>query len=234
MAAAITGRTRLIFVCNPNNPTGTVVGRAALTRFLDAVPPDVLVVLDEAYHEFVRNDPEQNDADQNDPEQNDPVPDGLEFLDRPNVIVLRTFSKAYGLAGLRVGYGMAADARVSNALRQVQAPFAVTHVAQQAALASLEPAASAELMQRLDEVVAERVRVRDALLSFGYDVPPTQSNFVWVPLGDATTAWAAECERGGVIVRPFAGAGSRVTIGSVAENEQFLAVAKAASADFVG
>ncbi|SDI85429.1 histidinol-phosphate aminotransferase [Frankineae bacterium MT45] len=217
MAAAITPRTRLIFVCNPNNPTGTTVGTVALTRFLDAVPPDVLVVIDEAYREFVR------DSD---------VPDGLTFLDRPNVIVLRTFSKAYGLAGLRVGYGIAGDPAVSNALRQTQSPFAVTHVAQQAALASLEPAASEELMRRVEEVVRERSRVYEALTSYGYAVPPTQANFVWLPLGEAAAGWAAECERSRVIVRPFAGFGVRVTIGGVEENDQLLAASKSLAAEY--
>lgn len=209
MAAAVTPQTRLIFVCNPNNPTGTAVGRAELTSFLDSVPDDILVVIDEAYREFVR------DTD---------VPDALTFLDRPNVVVLRTFSKAYGLAGLRVGYAIAHDTRVITALKQTQTAFAVSHIAQQAALASLD--ADTELMQRLNEVVDERSRVRNSLISYGYSVPDTQANFVWLPLGDATTEWAAECERRAVIVRPFAGDGVRVTIGSVEENDAFLTAAK--------
>ncbi len=132
MAEAITGRTRLIFVCNPNNPTGTVVREAALTRFLDQVPPGCLVVLDEAYHEYVR----------------DPgVPDGLTlYPGRPNLVVLRTFSKAYGLAALRVGYLIGHEPVVA-AVRKTQLPFAVNAVAQAAAIASL--AAEAELMERV-------------------------------------------------------------------------------------
>ena len=131
MAERITGKTRLIFVCNPNNPTGTVVDRDALVAFLRRVPDDVVVALDEAYREFVR-DPD--------------VPDGLTLLDEhPNLIVLRTFSKAYGLAGLRVGYAVAADPALAAALRQTHVPFSVTTVAQEAALASLEPAAEAQL-----------------------------------------------------------------------------------------
>ncbi len=213
MAAAISGQTRLVFVCNPNNPTGTAVGRSELLQFLRRVPSDVLVALDEAYHEFV-TDPD--------------VPDGLTLLDEfPNLVVLRTFSKAYGLAGLRVGYAVAGDPRVAAALRQTQVPFAVTSIAQQAALASLEPQAERELMARVAELVVERTRVGDELRAMGYDVPPSQANFVWLPLGEATTQWAADCERHGVIVRPFAGHGVRVTISTAEENDHFLAAARA-------
>jgi histidinol-phosphate aminotransferase len=211
MAERITGKTRLVFVCNPNNPTGTAVGREALVRFLRAVPSDVVVALDEAYREFV-TDPD--------------VVDGVTLLDEfPNVVVLRTFSKAYGLAGLRVGYAIAGDPAVAEALRQTQVPFAVTGVAQAAALASLEAPAQEQMRARVAEVVAERVRVREALLGHGYEVPPTQANFVWLPLGDATTDWAAACLDRGVVVRGFAGAGARVTISSPAENDRFLAAA---------
>jgi histidinol-phosphate aminotransferase len=211
MAAQITGKTRLVFICNPNNPTGTAVGRDAMLRFLRAVPPDVVVALDEAYREFV-TDPD--------------VPDGLTLLDEfPNLIVLRTFSKAYGLAGLRVGYAIAADPALTSALRQTQVPFAVTSVAQTAALASLEPQAEKELMSRVAEITRERERVWRVLLGLGYEVPKSQANFVWLPLGDATMAWARACEERQVIVRPFAGDGVRVTIGSVEENDWFLAAA---------
>ncbi len=211
MAARLTARTRLVFVCNPNNPTGTTVRRGELLAFLDAVPPDVLVALDEAYREFV-TDPG--------------VPDGLTLLnDHPNVIVLRTFSKAYGMAGLRVGYGIAADPAVTTALKQVQVPFAVTQVAQEAALACLEPTAEKQLFERLDEIVAERVRVRETLLDFGYQVPPTETNFVWLPLGERTASWAEGCAQRKLIVRPFVGEGARVTIGTAEENDRFLQAA---------
>jgi histidinol-phosphate aminotransferase len=211
MAAGITGKTRLVFVCNPNNPTGTAVGRDALVRFLRAVPPDVVVALDEAYREFV-TDPD--------------VATGLSLLaDFPNLVVLRTFSKAYGLAGLRVGYAVAADSSLAEALRQTQVPFAVSTVGQAAALASLEPEAELQLLGRVAEVVAERDRVRAALLELGYPVPPSQANFVWLPLGDATMEWTAGCEQRGVIVRGFAGSGVRVTIGAREENDRLLAAA---------
>ncbi len=211
MAERVTGKTRVVFVCNPNNPTGTVVGREELVAFLRRVPEDVVVALDEAYREYV-SDPA--------------VPDGLTLLDEhPNLVVLRTFSKAYGLAGLRVGYAIAADPALSTALRQTQVPFAVTTVAQTAALASLQPEAEAQLMRRVTEVVQERDRVRNALLQVGYDVPPTQANFVWLPLGQASAAWGAGCEQRGVIVRAFAGHGARVTVSTPEENDSFLAAA---------
>jgi histidinol-phosphate aminotransferase len=211
MAAAVTDRTRLIFVCNPNNPTGTTVRRDELAAFLDAVPDTVLVVLDEAYREFVTDDD---------------VPDGLSaFGDRPNVVVLRTLSKAWGLAGLRVGYLVAA-AEVAAAVRKVITPFSVSGLAQAAALAALD--ADAEMRRRASLVVAERERVVAAVRSLLPEVPPTQANFVWLPLaGDRATALAAACEAGGVVVRPFAGDGVRVTIGTPEENDAFLAIARA-------
>lgn len=168
MAEAITPQTRMLFVCNPNNPTGTVVHAAELAAFLDRVPENVLVVLDEAYHEYVR------DAD---------VTDGLTvYRERPNVAVLRTFSKAYGLAGLRVGY-LIADEPVAAAVRKTTVPFAVNHLAQAAAIASL--AAEDELLERVDTVVKERTRVREALIAQGWTVPVTEANFVWLRLGSA-------------------------------------------------
>jgi histidinol-phosphate aminotransferase len=215
MAERITGKTRVVFVCNPNNPTGTVVGRAAVVAFLRRVPDDVVVALDEAYREFV-TDPD--------------VADGTTLLtEHPNLVVLRTFSKAYGLAGLRVGYALAADPAVAAALRQTQVPFAISGVAQQAALASLEPDAESQLMARVADTVTERVRVQSALDELGYGVPPSQANFVWCPLGERTVEWARACAERGIIVRPFPGQGARVTIGTAAENDQFLAAAEAAA-----
>ena len=216
MAAAVTDRTRLIFVCNPNNPTGTAVTGHELVAFLDQVPPDRVVVLDEAYREFV-TDPA--------------VIDGLSLLDRyPNLIVLRTFSKAYGLAGMRVGYGIAADPTVAMAVRQTQTPFGVTAVAQAAALASLEAPAEQQLSERVADIVAERGRVSAALRELGYLVPESQANFVWLAEGTAdgeinAAAFAAGCEQRGLIVRAFVGSGVRITIGSPSENDAFLAAA---------
>ncbi|MEJ8658387.1 MULTISPECIES: histidinol-phosphate transaminase [Streptomyces] len=210
MADAVTDRTRLIFVCNPNNPTGTVVHREELERFLDRVPSDVLVVLDEAYREFIR------DA---------AVPDGIEiYRERPNVAVLRTFSKAYGLAGLRVGFAVAHEP-VAAALRKTAVPFGVSQLAQDAAVASLQ--AEDELLGRVGSLVAERTRVYDGLVGQGWTVPPTQANFVWLRLGERTVDFAAACERAGVVVRPFAGEGVRVTIGECEANDVFLQAAEA-------
>jgi histidinol-phosphate aminotransferase len=211
MAAAITDRTRLVLVCNPNNPTGTAVRGAELDAFLDAVPENVLVVLDEAYREFV------TDAD---------VPDGLAVAgDRPNVVVLRTLSKAWGLAGLRIGFLVAAP-EVAAAVRKVVTPFSTSSAAQAAALAALR--ASDEMRRRAGQVVAERERLLPALRKLLPEVPESQANFVWLPLGDRSLDFAAACEQAGVIVRPFAGDGVRVTVGTPEENDQFLAAAEAA------
>ncbi|GGK80955.1 putative phenylalanine aminotransferase [Planomonospora parontospora subsp. parontospora] len=210
MAEAITPATRMVFVCNPNNPTGTVVRSGELAAFLDRVPEDVLVVLDEAYREYVR------DAD---------VTDGLTvYRERPNVAVLRTFSKAYGLAGLRVGY-LIANEPVAAAVRKTMVPFAVNHLAQAAAVASL--AAEDELLERVDAVVKERTRVRDELLAQGWTVPVTEANFVWLRLGGRTLDFAQACAAEGVAVRPFAGEGARISIGTPEANDTFLAAAAA-------
>ncbi|CAM3825913.1 histidinol-phosphate transaminase [Nocardiopsis rhodophaea] len=210
LADAITDRTRVVLVCNPNNPTGTTAREAELNAFLARVPDHVLVVLDEAYREYVR-DPQ--------------VPDGLDlFRDRPNVAVLRTFSKAYGLAALRVGF-LIGHPHVATAVRKTMVPFAVNHLAQAAALASLE--AEGELLERVELTVKERGRVRDALIADGWEVPPTEANFVWLRMGDATLDFAAACEAAGVAVRPFAGEGLRISIGTPEENDALLAVAHA-------
>ena len=206
MAAAVTERTRVILVCSPNNPTGPVVTQAELDRLVDAVPDDVIIVVDEAYNEFVR----QEDA-----------ASGLALAeDHPNVVVLRTFSKAYGLAGLRVGYAIAAT-DVALSIRKAIAPFSVTDVAQAAAVASLD--ASDALAERVESIVAERIRVHAALSDQGWDVPDTEANFVWLPLGDDALEFAGACDP--VSVRPFAGDGVRVSIGEPDVNDQFLAVA---------
>ena len=211
MAAAITDRTRIAIVCNPNNPTGTFTYRKDLDRFLDDVPSDVLVVLDEAYREFV-TDPS--------------VPDGIEtYGDRPNVVVLRTLSKAWGLAGLRVGF-LVAQAPVAAAVRKVVTPFSTNLVAQAAALAALDQ--EEEVRRRAAIVVAERERVTEALRKLAIDVPESQANFVWLPLGDKSAPFGALCEGRGVIVRPFQPDGVRVTIGTPEENDAFLAAAEIA------
>ncbi len=209
MAAAVSPRTRLVFVCNPNNPTGTVVHRAELAAFVDAVPEDCLVVLDEAYAEYVR-DPD--------------VPDGIaEYAGRPNVAVLRTFSKAYGLAGLRAGFLIGPEP-VAAAVRKTMLPFTVNALAQVAAVASL--AAEDELLSRVACVVKERDRVRHELLAQGWSVPQAEGNFVWLRLGADTAGFAAACDTAGLAVRPFGGEGVRVTVGEPEANDAFLAVTR--------
>ena len=209
MAAAVTPRTRLVIVCSPNNPTGPAVRRDELDRFLDRVPGDVLVALDEAYVEFVR-DPE--------------VPDGVDvYRDRPNLVVLRTFSKAYGLAGLRVGYGLA-HTPVADALRATAHPFGISDVAQQAAIASL--AAGDELSERVADLVRERDRVTAALREQGWAIPDAQGNFVWLPLGPRTPEFVVACEQAGIVVRPFGGdapdAGVRASVAEREANDRLL------------
>ena len=209
MRAAIGERTRLVIVCNPNNPTGTAAGHAEIADFLAAVPPEVVVLLDEAYLQF-------NHADD--------APDGVELFRRyPNLVVGRTFSKAYGLAGLRIGYALAPEP-VAVAMRKVAVPFGVTNLAQGAALASLD--AEDELASRVDKLIAERDRLADALARQGWDLPVTQANFFWFPLGDRTEAAAATFARHGVLVRPFAGEGLRVCVGDDEANEALLAAAE--------
>lgn len=210
MVGAITDRTGLIFVCNPNNPTGTTVTRAELERFLDRVPGHCLVAIDEAYVQYVRDLG---------------TPDGTQiYRDRPNVCVLRTFSKAYGLAGLRVGF-LIGHPPIAEAVRKTMLTFAVNSIAQAAAVASL--AAERELMERVDQVVIERQRVVAALRAIGYRVPDTEGNFVWLRLAGDTMAFAEACDGAGVSVRPFAGEGARITVGEPEANDIFLRAAGA-------
>ncbi len=212
MAAAVTPDTRCVFICTPNNPTGAAVTRDELREFLDRIGPNLLVVIDEAYREFVRDER---------------AADGLSELGRcgklrENIVVLRTFSKAYGLAGLRVGYAIAPPP-VASVLRRTGLPFGVSAVAEYAAVASLDH--QAELQQRVDAVVAERERVIAALRAGGWEVADSQANFVWLPLGAVADSVAAACEDQGVAVRLFRGEGIRVTVGEPAANDRFLEVA---------
>jgi histidinol-phosphate aminotransferase len=209
MTAAITPRTRLILICTPNNPTGPVVHQDELDSFLDKVPGEVLVVIDEAYVEFVTDEL---------------APDSLAtYAARPNVAVLRTFSKAYGLAGLRVGYAVAHEP-VAQALRKTAVPFGVSTIAQAAAIASLD--AFDELKERVDALVVERQRVVDGLRHQGWHVPETQANFVWLPLGADTEAFTAAAGKAGLVVRSFAREGVRCTIAETEANDRLLRVAR--------
>jgi len=209
MAAAVTDRTRVVLVCTPNNPTGPAVTQAELDAFLARVPPHVLVVVDEAYVEFVRSD--------------DSV-DGVATYGRhANVLLTRTFSKTYGLAGFRVGYAVGPEP-IAAALRAVSLPFGVSSVAQAAAVASL--AAEPELLERVDALVGERDRLVAGLRDVGWDVPRPQGNFVWFELGERTLDFAVVADELGIVVRPFAGEGARVSIGEPEANDRVVELAR--------
>lgn len=209
MAAAVTERTRMVIVCSPNNPTGTVISQKDFDAFVDAVPNDVLVVLDEAYIEFV------TDADS---------VDGRRVLSagRDNVVILRTFSKAYGLAGLRIGYAIG-HPRILDAARSTGIPLSVTAAAEEAALASLD--AEDELLERVRVIAERRDRLAARLRAAGWNVPPAQGNFVWLPAGSHTLDIAAAFEAAGLIVRPFAGDGIRISVGEEESLERVVDVA---------
>ena len=209
MADAVTDRTRLVLLCSPNNPTGPALSQVAVADFLQRVPEDVLVVVDEAYAEFV-DDPAAVNS--------------FTLLDEhPNLVVTRTFSKAYGLAGLRVGYAVSTP-HLAGALRQVHLPFSVTIAAQAAALASLE--VEDRLLAQVASVVELREPLRKELVELGWDVPPTQGNFVWLPTPDAERL-ALVFEEHGVLVRCFPGEGCRVTVGLPEDNAKVVAAARA-------
>jgi histidinol-phosphate aminotransferase len=208
MAAAVTDRTKVVVVCTPNNPTGPAVTQSALDAFLARIPSHVLVILDEAYLEFVR--------------MADAIDGVAVHRAHPNVVVTRTFSKAYGLAGFRVGYAIAEEP-VAAALRAVALPFGVSSVAQAAAIASL--AAEAELLERVEELTVERARVVAGVRGAGWTIPEAQGNFVWFPVGDRAAEFAAAADEAGIVVRPFAGDGVRVTIGEPEANDLLLKLA---------
>lgn len=206
MAAAVSPRTRLIFICTPNNPTGTVVHADELERFLAEVSKDVLVVVDEAYVHF---DTDPDSAD------------GVDFFRRhENVAVLHTFSKAYGLAGLRIGYAIASE-RVAGNLRRVAVPFGVSDLAQTAAVASLD--AEAELNERVERIVAERGRVHASLREAGWALVDSCANFAWLRTGARTPEIDTALRNAGVVARAYGEEGIRVTIGSPEMNDRFLA-----------
>ncbi|MEV4435803.1 histidinol-phosphate transaminase [Streptomyces sp. NPDC049585] len=210
MLAAVTERTRVVVLCNPHNPTGTLVGRAELEAFLAALPRRITLVLDEAYHEFAR-DPR--------------TPDGLRLLaDHPNVVVLRTFSKAYGLAALRVGYCVAAPGQAGR-LRAASLPFGISPLAQVAVAASLR--AGKQLAERVEAVVAERERLRTGLGRLGLTGPASHGNFLWLDAGPRTEALAAALAAAGVLVRFYPGEGMRLTVGSREADDLVLSTAGA-------
>ncbi|TAJ48508.1 MAG: histidinol-phosphate transaminase [Herbiconiux sp.] len=221
MAAAITDRTRLVIVCTPNNPTGVSLGQAALESFLAEVPSRVLVVIDEAYIEYAR--PATEAAA--DPATDAAVADSVAlYRAHPNVCVLRTFSKAYGLAGLRVGYAVAAPA-IADGLRRTGMPFAVSAIAQRAAIASLEPVAATEIAARVGAVTAERERMIGELRLQGWVTPDSLANFVWLRMPDDRRELVVDLlARNDILVRAYAGAGVRISIADRASNDRVLAV----------
>jgi len=214
MAAAVTERTRMVLVCSPNNPTGPIVTAAEFDAFMAAVPQSVLVVLDEAYAEFVTDEAAVH---------------GHPLLAaHPNLVVLRTFSKAYGLAGLRVGYALGPD-YVLDAVRACAIPLSVTAQGQAAALASLER--EAELLERVTEIAALRDRIVVELRAQGWDVPDAQGNFLWLPTGERTATAAAVFEDAGIIVRAFPPEGIRISIGEHEAVETLLQTARSLVGD---
>ncbi|WP_148573138.1 histidinol-phosphate transaminase [Nocardioides caldifontis] len=208
MAAQVGERTKVVLLCTPNNPTGPALRHGEVEAFLARVPSDVVVVLDEAYGEFVRGEDRL---------------DALALLrQHGNVAVMRTFAKAYGLAGLRVGYLVGSDV-VAGAVRACALPFGVSGVAQAAAAEALRHQAAME--GRVAALVAERDRVHAGLLEQGWSSPEPQGNFVWLPLGADTARFAGAAEAQGLVVRPYGEDGVRITIGEVPANDRFLRVA---------
>lgn len=210
MLESIGPRTKVVLLCSPNNPTGPALTQGEVDAFLARVPDEVLVVLDEAYIEFVRID--------------DPVDGIATYRRHDNVAVLRTFSKAYGLAGFRVGYSIA-PAPIAAALRGVTLPFGVNLVAQAAAVASLE--ARPELEERVEALVGERTRVVEAVRAAGWKMPDAQGNFVWFDLdGDRIPDFVAAAEAAGITVRPLGTDGVRVSIGEPEANDRLITLAR--------
>src|SRR3954469_9144721 len=217
MAAEITAATRLVIVCNPNNPTSTALPLEAIGAFVDSVPRHVAVILDEAYVEFsLLQDPEES----------------IELLGtHPNLVLLRTFSKIYGLAGLRVGYGLCGSESFRTAVDQVRQPFFCNAAAQAAALEALNH--QDEVTRRVERHLAERTTLEDGLRGLGIEPADSQANFVWFDLGeerDEPDVVRGLAERG-VLVRAGGALGRegalRVTVGTQAENERFLEALRA-------
>lgn len=215
MLAAMTERTTVMLVCTPNNPTGPSVTESELRSFLDRVPSHIVVVVDEAYFEFCAASTLARGEEA-------PV-NGLDvYPDYPNVVVLRTFSKAQGLAGLRVGYSIS-HPEVTQYLRVAATPFAVTSIAEEAAIASIEH--EDVVMERVRHLVSERERVVAALTEQGWWIPQTRANFIWLPLGEKAADFAALAEAHALSVRAFAGEGVRVSIGEDAANTRLIEIA---------
>ena len=210
MAAAVTERTRLVLLCTPNNPTGPSLSTEQVEDFLARVPEDVVVAIDEAYREF-----------------HDPATvlgtAGI-FRRHGNVVLLRTFSKLQGLAGLRIGYAVA-HPRLARALGQVTVPFGAGAPAQAAALASLAPEAAEELERRAERIRSERSRVMAGLREQGWELPASQGNFVYFPLGERSAEFAEFADARGLVLRAYGTDGVRATIAEEEANDRLLAIA---------
>ena len=214
VTAAVNEQTKLVMLATPNNPTGTALSTGRLKTFLESIPSNVIVLIDEAYREFA------------DPSLGDPVTDLLPH--HRNVVITRTFSKAYGLAGLRVGFAIT-DPEIITEVDKILLAFAVNGAAQAAAIAALD--SLDQIQPRIESLLAERTRVVEALSDAGHTLPDAQANFVFLPLGDRTEAVCVELERRGVVTRPFPGIGIRVTIGTPEENDRFIGALAEAVAD---
>lgn len=207
MASAVNAQTSIVLLCTPNNPTGPALTTAEVEKFINAVPANVLIVIDEAYNEFVRRDDAVN---------------GIEMYRKyPNVVVLRTFSKAHGLANLRVGYSISHPS-ITQYLRVIATPFAVSSLAEKAAVASIEN--MDQVVERVQLLVDERTRVVEGLRALGWEVPDAQGNFVWLALGDDTPDFARVAGEQALSVRAFGTEGLRVSIGEKEANTRFLEV----------
>ena len=212
MAQAVTDRTRVVMVCTPNNPTSQAATQSQIAAFLEKIPADVLVLLDEAYVHFDRTQ-DRVDALA--------LLKGADGRERENLIILRTFSKAYGLAGIRVGYAMGSS-RLVGQLRTASTPFGVNALAAKAALAALaEESYTADIV---DGIVAERARVTKELRSQGWQAGEPQGNFYWLPIAGKAQEFAEEALESGFTVRPFP-EGVRVTIAEPEANDLALALA---------
>ena len=209
IAAAVTPQTRIIYIANPNNPTGTAFGAAEFAAFLKKVPGDVLVVLDEAYREYA----ERSD-----------LPNALAlFREYNNILTLRTFSKVYGLAGLRIGYGVGHPTLVAE-MNKLRTPFNATSVGQAAALAALDD--SGHVLRSVESNRAERRRLFDELRNLGLSPVPSETNFLFIPIGPNAKSLCDQLLLEGVIVRPLAWMGLpdsiRISVGSPAQNSKLL------------
>ena len=211
MAAAVNPRTRLIIVCSPNNPTGTVVSTRALADFLSSIPRHIPVVIDEAYVEFAQPGAAADTA--------------LLALEYPSLVRVRTFSKVHGLAGVRLGYAIA-HPRIVEALAKVSIPFGASSLAQAAACAALDEDAARELRARTAHIRSERARVLEAVsgLTLGFSIPASHGNFIYVPAGEHTDRFVAFARERGLIIRGYGSDGARISIGEDAANTRTIEV----------